>query len=75
MHAVFLYHAIGAGLDMAIVNPATKVMYEDIPAELLEALEDVILCRRSDATERLITLADKYKPTESEQSTSMALSV
>lgn len=73
MHAVFLYHAIGAGLDMAIVNPATKVMYEDIPAELLEALEDVILCRRSDATERLITLADKYKPTESEQSTSMVI--
>lgn len=61
MHAVFLYHAIGAGLDMAIVNPATKVMYEDIPSELLEALEDVILCRRSDATERLITLADSIQ--------------
>ena len=61
MHAVFLYHAIGAGLDMAIVNPATKVMYEDIPSELLEALEDVILCRRNDATERLISLADKFQ--------------
>lgn len=71
MHAVFLYHAIGAGLDMAIVNPATKVMYEDIPSELLEALEDVILCRRSDATERLIALADKYKPLEAESTTTI----
>ena len=61
MHAVFLYHAIGAGLDMAIVNPATKVMYEDIPSELLETLEDVILYRRNDATERLISLADKFQ--------------
>ena len=62
MHVVFLYHAIRAGLDMAIVNPSTKVMYEDIPAELLEALEDVILCRSSDATERLIALAEEFKP-------------
>lgn len=61
MHAVFLYHAIRAGMDMAIVNPATKVMYGDIPAELLEALEDVILCRREDATERLIAMAEQYK--------------
>ena len=61
MHAVFLYHAIHAGMDMAIVNPSTAVMYGDIPQELLEALEDVILCRREDATERLITLADQYK--------------
>lgn len=61
MHAVFLYHAIRAGMDMAIVNPSTAVMYGDIPQELLEALEDVILCRREDATERLITLADQYK--------------
>ncbi len=60
MHAVFLYHAIRAGLDMAIVNPSTKVMYEDIPAPLLEALEDVIFCRREDATERLIAMADSY---------------
>ena len=73
MHAVFLYHAIGAGLDMAIVNPATKVMYEDIPSELLKALEDVILCRRSDATERLIALADKYKPLEAESTTIIAV--
>lgn len=61
MHAVFLYHAIRAGLDMAIVNPATKVMYGDISAELLEALEDVILCRREDATERLIAMAEQYR--------------
>ena len=61
MHAVFLYHAIRAGLDMAIVNPATKVMYDDIPAPLLEALEDVILCRREDATERLIAMAEQYR--------------
>ena len=60
MHAVFLYHAIKAGMDMAIVNPSTAVMYEDIPAELLEALEDVILCRREDATERLLAIAGNY---------------
>lgn len=61
MHAVFLYHAIRVGLDMAIVNPSAKVMYGDIPAELLELLEDVILCRREDATERLIAMAEQYK--------------
>lgn len=68
MHAVFLYHAIRAGMDMAIVNPSTSVMYEDIPSDLLEALEDVILCRREDATERLIALADSYrnKPEEAD---------
>ena len=61
MHAVFLYHAIRAGLDMAIVNPSAKVMYEDIPDALREALEDVVLCRREDATERLIAMAEQYK--------------
>ncbi len=69
MHAVFLYHAIRAGMDMAIVNPSTAVMYGDIPQELLEALEDVILCRREDATERLITLADQYKNKPEETNT------
>ena len=68
MHAVFLYHAIRAGMDMAIVNPATSVMYKDIPTELLEALEDVILCRREDATERLIALADSYRNKPEENS-------
>ncbi|MBO7331926.1 MAG: B12-binding domain-containing protein, partial [Alistipes sp.] len=61
MHAVFLYHAIKAGMDMAIVNPSTAVMYADIPEELLEVLEDVILCRRADATERLISIAESYR--------------
>lgn len=57
MHAVFLYHAIAKGMDMGIVNPAAKVMYHDIPADLLEAIEDVVLCRREDAAERLMARA------------------
>ena len=57
MHAVFLYHAIQAGMDFAIVNPATKVTYSDIPAGQLEVIEDVVLNRRKGAAERLITLA------------------
>ena len=57
MHAVFLYHAIQAGMDFGIVNPAAKVLYSDIPAEQLEIIEDVILYRRADASERLIALA------------------
>ncbi len=61
MHAVFLYHAIKAGMDMGIVNPATSVRYDDIPAELLEAIEDVIWNRKSDATEQLISIAAKIK--------------
>lgn len=60
MHAVFLYHAIEAGLDMAIMDPGAKVIYNDIPAELLEAIEDVILCRRPDASERLTAMAGNY---------------
>lgn len=60
MHAVFLYHAIKAGLDMAIVNPSSSVMYEEIAAPLREALEDVILNRRKDATERLLSIAGNY---------------
>ena len=61
MHAAFLYHAIKAGMDMGIVNPATSVRYDDIPAELLEAIEDVILNRKADATERLINMASEMK--------------
>lgn len=57
MHAVFLYHAIQAGMDFGIVNPATKVLYSDIPSSQLEVIEDVILYRRKDASERLIALA------------------
>ena len=59
MHAVFLYHAIQAGMDFGIVNPATKVLYSDIPASRLEIIEDVILYRRKDASERLIALASE----------------
>ena len=61
MHAVFLYHACGAGMDMGIVNPAAGVMYADIPADVLETVEDVVLNRRPGAAERLITLADRLK--------------
>lgn len=57
MHAVFLYHAIRAGMDMGIVNPASSVLYTDIPADLLERLEDVVLNRRPDAAERLLETA------------------
>ena len=61
MHAVFLYHAIRAGMDMGIVNPATSVLYTDITADLLERIEDVVLNRRSDAAERLIETAEQLK--------------
>ncbi len=57
MHAVFLYHAIQNGMDFGIVNPSTKITYADIPKDQLEIIEDVILNRRSDASERLIELA------------------
>ncbi len=60
MHAVFLYHAIKAGMDMGIVNPATSVRYDDIPAELLAAIEDVILNRAPGTTEKLIRIASEY---------------
>ena len=61
LHAVFLYHAIAAGMDMGIVNPQTSVQYEDIPAQLREVMEDVVLNRNAYATERLITLAAELK--------------
>lgn len=61
MHSVFLYHAIKAGLDIGIVNPAQSVIYEDIPGEVKERIEDVILNRREDATERLMEYAEKVK--------------
>ena len=57
MHSVFLYHAIQAGMNMGIVNPALLEVYDDIPKELLEHVEDVILNRREDATERLLDFA------------------
>ncbi len=67
MHAAFLYHAIRAGLDMGIVNAGMLGVYEEIPAELLEHVEDVLLNRRPDATERLVDLAEKYKESAGER--------
>ncbi|WP_025741134.1 methionine synthase [Aquimarina pacifica] len=67
MHSVFLYHAIKAGMNMGIVNPAMLEIYDDIPKELLEHVEDVILDRREDATERLLDLAESVKGTSKER--------
>ncbi|CAN5467883.1 methionine synthase [soil metagenome] len=61
MHSAFLYHAIRAGLDMGIVNAGMLEVYEEVDPELLVHVEDVLLNRRPDATERLITLAEKFK--------------
>jgi 5-methyltetrahydrofolate--homocysteine methyltransferase len=61
MHAVFLYHAIQAGMDMGIVNAGQLAVYESIDAELREACEDAVLNRRADATERLLALAERYR--------------
>jgi 5-methyltetrahydrofolate--homocysteine methyltransferase len=60
IHSVFLYHAIQAGMDMGIVNAGQLAVYEDIPAELRESVEDVVLNRRPDATERLLEVAARY---------------
>ncbi len=61
MHSVFLYHAIQAGMNMGIVNPAMLEVYDDIPKDLLAYVEDVILDRRADATERLLEFAETVK--------------
>ena len=61
MHSAFLYHAIRAGMDMGIVNAGQLVVYEDIPKELLERVEDVLFDRRPDATERLVEFAEQVK--------------
>ncbi len=61
MHSVFLYHAIRAGLTMGIVNAGQLAIYEDIKADLRERVEDVILARRADATERLLEIAERFK--------------
>jgi 5-methyltetrahydrofolate--homocysteine methyltransferase len=61
MHAVFLYHAIGAGMDMGIVNAGQLAVYDQIDPDLREACEDVVLNRRPDGTERLLALADRFK--------------
>jgi 5-methyltetrahydrofolate--homocysteine methyltransferase len=67
MHSVFLYHAIPAGLDMAIVNAGQLDIYDAIDPELREACEDVVLDRREDATERLVDLAERYRGTDAAQ--------
>lgn len=75
MHAVFLYHAIREGMDMGIVNPASSVLYTDIPADVLERIEDVVLNRRPDAAERLIEVAERLKAEkEAEKTASTSLS-
>ncbi len=61
MHAVFLFHAIAQGMDMGIVNPASSVLYTDLPADVLERIEDVVLDRRPDAAERLVEMAERLK--------------
>jgi 5-methyltetrahydrofolate--homocysteine methyltransferase len=61
MHSVFLYHAIRAGLTMGIVNAGQLAIYEDIPGDLRERVEDVICARREDATERLLEIAEQFK--------------
>ncbi len=60
IHSVFLYHAIEAGMDMGIVNPGQLTVYDEIEPELLEHVEDLVLNRRADATERLLEIADNY---------------
>ncbi len=67
MHAVFLYHAIQAGMDMGIVNAGQLAVYESIDADLREACEDVVLNRRNDGTERLLEIAERYRGTGEKQ--------
>jgi len=63
MHSAFLYHAIPLGMDMAIVNAGQITVYDDIPIELRDHVEDVLFNRRDDATDRLLAIADKYRNT------------
>jgi 5-methyltetrahydrofolate--homocysteine methyltransferase len=72
MHSVFLYHAIQAGMNIGIVNPAMLEVYDDIPADLLEHVEDVILDRRDDATERLLDFAESVKGERKEKTADLS---
>lgn len=74
MHAVFLYHAIQVGMDMGIVNAGQLAVYESIDPELREACEDVVLNRRSDATERLLEIAERYRGTAGKEAKAKDLS-
>ncbi|TCZ88411.1 methionine synthase [Lysobacter sp. N42] len=67
IHVVFLYHAIGAGMDMGIVNAGALPLYDDLDPELRERVEDVVLNRRRDATERLLKIADRYRGRKGEK--------
>ena len=67
MHSAFLYHAIKEGMDMGIVNPSMLEVYDDIPQDLLERVEDVLLNRREDATERLLEFAETVVETAKEK--------
>jgi len=72
IHAVFLYHAVKAGMDMGIVNAGQLAVYDDIPPELLERVEDVVLNRRPDATDRLLEIADQVRGREASQAADLA---
>jgi 5-methyltetrahydrofolate--homocysteine methyltransferase len=72
MHAVFLFHAIRAGLDMGIVNAGQLAVYEDVDPELLERIEDVIFNRREDATERMVEIADRLRGAGSKREVDLA---
>ena len=74
MHAVFLYHAIRAGMDMGIVNAGSLTLYDDVEPELRERVEDVLLNRREDATERLLEIAERAKAGGKKQATERDLS-
>ncbi|HRK64215.1 MAG TPA: methionine synthase, partial [Terricaulis sp.] len=74
MHAVFLYHAIRAGMDMGIVNAGSLTLYDDVDPELRERVEDVLLNRRDDATERLLDIAEQAKAGGKKQATERDLS-
>jgi 5-methyltetrahydrofolate--homocysteine methyltransferase len=73
MHAVFLYHAINNGMNFGIVNPATSVIYDDIPKEQLEIIEGVILNKSADASEHLIELAQKISEQQEQQKQGAAI--
>ncbi|MCO6494335.1 MAG: methionine synthase [Bacteroidetes bacterium] len=72
MHSVFLYHAIKAGMNMGIVNPSLLTVYDDIPKELLDLVEDVMLNRREDATERLLEYSENVKSVKKEKTEDLA---
>jgi 5-methyltetrahydrofolate--homocysteine methyltransferase len=73
IHSVFLYHAIAAGMDMGIVNAGALPLYDDIPAALRERVEDVVLNRRADATERLLAIADDHRARKGREKTADTL--